>query len=212
METLAHTLLIVHIIAGMTCLFSGILAILTVKGGKYHRYSGKLYFIAMFTVIATALVLSLYRNNLFLLLIASFSFYMAWAGVRSTKNRSLKPSVLDWFFLGTAVITAAVMIYTLNIVLLIFGILFSLNIVQECILFLKARKNDFRRTSKWLVRHIGMMLGSFIATCTAFLVTNVQDFDPAWVPWIAPTVAGTPLITYYTRKTVREKPQRKTPD
>ncbi|GAB5418931.1 MAG: hypothetical protein Crog4KO_00880 [Crocinitomicaceae bacterium] len=203
METFASILLIIHIAAGITCLLTGIAAIIVKKGGTLHRYSGKTYFFAMFTVIVTALILALFRDNLFLLLIASFSFYMTWAGVRSTQNRSLKATILDWIFLFIAAITAFVMIYTLNIVLLIFGTLFSVNIIQELVLFIRARKTDYSKTPKWLVRHIGMMLGSFIATCTAFLVTNVQDFQPGWLPWIAPTIIGTPLIAYYTRKTLK---------
>jgi uncharacterized membrane protein len=204
METLASILLIFHIAAGMTCLLSGISAIITKKGGKYHTLSGKVYFIAMFIVITTALVISLYRNNLFLLLIASFSFYMSWAGVRSIKNKGLKANFLDWFFWGTALITAFVMIYTMNIVLLIFGSLFTLNVIQDFILFLKARNKDYSKTTKWLTRHIGMMLGSFIATCTAFLVTNVQSVEPRWLVWIAPTLIGTPLIAFYIRKTTKK--------
>lgn len=203
MDIFANSILIIHIAAGMTCLLSGILAISTKKGQKAHRYSGKTYFYAMFTVIITAVILALYRDNLFLLLIASFSFYMAWAGVRSTSNRALKASLLDWFFLFIAAITAFTMIYTMNIVLLIFGSLFSVNIIQELVLFIRARKTDYLKTTKWLVRHIGMMLGSFIATCTAFLVTNVQGFEPAWLPWLAPTIIGTPLIAYFTRKTLK---------
>lgn len=204
METLVNILLIIHIAAGMTCLLSGILAIITKKGSKYHTYSGKVYFIAMFVVIITALVVAVYRDNLFLLLIASFSFYMAWAGVRSIKNKTLKANFLDWFFWATAFITAFVMIYTMNIILLIFGGLFSINVIQDFILFLKARNKDYSKTTKWLTRHIGMMLGSFIATCTAFLVTNVQSFEPRWLIWLAPTFIGTPLISFYIRKTLKK--------
>lgn len=204
METVAYALLILHIIAGMTCLLTGILAIVAKKGGKIHALSGNTYFYAMFTVIVTAVVLSVYRGNIFLLLISSFSFYMAWAGVRSIRNKSLKANVLDWIFLGVAVITSASMILTFNIVLMVFGILLCVNIVQEITTFIQARKSEFEKTNKWLIRHIGMMLGSFIATTTAFLVTNVQDFDPQWLPWLAPTIVGTPLIAYYTRRTIKK--------
>ncbi|PWL27093.1 MAG: hypothetical protein DCO96_12190 [Fluviicola sp. XM-24bin1] len=203
METIANILLIVHVASGMTCLGAGIMAIATKKGGKLHAISGKSYFIAMFTVIGTALALAFFRYNLFLLLIASFSFYMTWAGVRSVHNKSLKASVLDWIFLGTAIVTAASMILTFNIVLIVFGSLLTVNIIQETTTFFQARKAQLEKTNKWLIRHIGMMLGSFIATTTAFLVTNVQDFDPAWLPWLAPTIVGSPLIAYYTRKTIK---------
>ena len=188
----------------MTCLFTGILAIAAKKGGKIHALSGNTYFYAMFTVIITALVLSIYRSNIFLLLIASFSFYMAWAGVRSIRNKSLKANLLDWIFLGVAVVTAASMILTFNIILMVLGALFTVNVIQEIRTFIQARKTEFEKTNKWIIRHIGMMLGSFIATNTAFLVTNVQDFNPEWLPWLAPTIVGTPLITYYTRRTIKK--------
>lgn len=203
MEPIARILLLLHIIAGMTCLLSGILAILSKKGRKIHAISGNTYFYAMFTVIITALVLSLYRSNLFLLLIASFSFYMTWAGVRSIRNKSLKANYLDWFFLVVAALTAVTMILTFNLVLIVFGSLLTVNVIQETTTFLKARKAQLEKTNKWLIRHIGMMLGSFIATTTAFLVTNVQDFNPAWLPWLAPTIVGSPLIAYYTRRTLK---------
>ncbi len=204
METIAKILLVLHIAGGMVCLFAGTMAIVTKKGGKLHAISGKSYFIGMFTVIITAVVLSLFRENLFLLLIASFSFYMTWAGVRSIRNKSLKANIMDWIFLGTAIVTAIFMILTFNIILLVLGSILAINVVQELILFIQARKKQLERTNKWLTRHIGMMLGSFIATTTAFLVTNVQDFNPSWLPWLAPTMVGTPLIIYFTRRTAKK--------
>jgi len=204
METIAFILLLIHIAAGMTCLFSGILAVATKKGGKYHRVSGKFYFIAMFTLIITALLLAFYRSNTFLLLIASFSFYMTWAGVRSIRNKSLQPNILDWLFLFSALITAGFMISTFNIVLIVFGSLLSVNVVQETVTFIQSKNDRFVGTNKWLIRHIGMMMGSFIATTTAFLVTNVQNFEPGWLPWLAPTVVGSPLIAYFTRKAIKQ--------
>src|SRR4029434_2865808 len=57
-------------------------AMLTHKGGWRHRRCGKIYFWAMAGVALTAVVLSLYRPNLFLLLLAVFSFYQAFSGYR----------------------------------------------------------------------------------------------------------------------------------
>ena len=199
MATLIPILLFIHVFSGITCFISGLAAIVTTKGGKRHRYSGKIYFYAMFTVIVTAVIISVFRSNLFLLLIASFSFYMTWAGVRSIRNKMLRPGILDWIFFATGVSTAAVMIMTINVILLAFGILFSIGLIQEFILFIRAIKKTIK-PNEWIVRHIGMMLGSYIATTTAFLVTNVKSFDPQWLPWLAPTILGSPIIAYYTRK------------
>jgi hypothetical protein len=45
----------------------------------------------------------------------------------------------------------------------------------------------------WLIKHISMIGGAYIATLTAFLVTNV-NFSPAWVIWLAPTIIGSILL------------------
>ena len=61
--------------------------------------------------------------------------------------------------------------------------------VQDAVKMWKRKwvKND------WLCTHIGRMGGSFIATSTAFLLTNIH-FEPAWIVWLAPTVIGSPII------------------
>jgi len=200
MEKSLQLLLILHIIAGITCFITGIIAIVTKKGSRNHVLFGKVYFTAMFIVIVSAVILSLFRNNLFLLLIASFSFYMAFAGVRSIRNKSLQPKIIDWILLAIGIYTAFVMIWTMNTVLLAFGIFFAINLLQEIILFVRVLKKQTLHPRNWLLRHIGMMLGSYIATVTAFLVTNVQNIEPQWLPWLAPTIIGTPIIAYYTRK------------
>ncbi|XOV67926.1 MAG: DUF2306 domain-containing protein [Fluviicola sp.] len=204
MEALLNVTLIFHVIAGMTSLLAGTMAITSKKGGKLHAIAGKSYFYAMFIVIITAILVAFFRNNTFLLLIASFSFYMTWAGVRSIRNKNLKANALDLIFLGIAIITALSMILTFNIILIVFGSILFINIAQDISTFIQARRSALEKTNKWLIRHIGMMLGSFIATCTAFLVTNVRDFEPAWLPWLAPTLIASPLIAYYTRKTIKK--------
>jgi hypothetical protein len=55
---------------------------------------------------------------------------------------------------------------------------------------------------------MGGMLGSYIATVTAFSVVNFA-FLPTAVRWLGPTVIGTPLIvlwvTYYRLRFRRTK-------
>lgn len=203
METLISILLLMHIVAGISSFGSGILAIVTKKGGRIHRAAGVVYLAGMTVVALTAVGISLYRNNLFLLLIAGFSFYMLWAGVRSIYNKSLRPNIWDWLMFVVGVVTAVVMLLTGHIILLVFGGLFSVGLLQELILFIRVTRGKQLAANQWLLRHIGMILGSYIATTTAFLVTNVQTFEPAWIPWLAPTIIGSPIIAYYSSKVAR---------
>lgn len=208
MEIVKSILVGVHVGTGIMAFISGLLAIITTKGGIWHIRSGKTYFYCMILVAVTGISLSLIIDNIFLLAIGYFSFYMTWAGKRSINNKSLKANALDWIFLTLAFGTAVFMIYTLHMVLLVFGGIFSLLLLQDLKVFIKVLRNGQIGTHNWLVRHIGMMMGAYIATVTAFVVTNVPNVSPAWLPWLLPTAIGTPVIAYWTKKVVTGKFQR----
>lgn len=200
MDKLISLLLIIHVVAGITCFVSGLVSILTKKGGKPHRLSGKVYFNSMVVVVISAAVIAQYRQNTFLLLISIFAFYFTWAGIRSVRIKPFKPAWIDWVFLVLGLVTSVVMIASWKLILVVFGLLFFVNLIQETILFIRAVTKKPIPRIQYMIRHLSMMLGSYIATTTAFLVTNVQSFQPAWIPWLAPTIIGTPLIVYYAKK------------
>src|SRR5712691_10750914 len=88
-----------HILAGFTAFFIAPVPLLTAKGGKTHRRWGKIYFWAMAVMAATAMVLALWRPNMFLAFIAVFSFYFAFRRYRVLSRKRLLgqgPSPLDW--------------------------------------------------------------------------------------------------------------------
>ena len=66
---------------------------------------------------------------------------------------------------------------------------------------------DYKRGDAWpkakdrIVLHLNRMGGASIATLTAVFVVNVQT-SPAVIAWLLPTVVGTPLIIYWTRRTL----------
>jgi ABC-type enterochelin transport system permease subunit len=86
-----------------------------------------------------------------------------------------------------------------GLILPVFGTLSTFQMFSELRLFLKLRKQALPKNT-WLKRHIGMMMGAYIATFTAFVVVNINDFQPAWVPWLLPTFFGVPISIYFTRK------------
>src|SRR5499427_9924577 len=87
MEALVTTIRLIHISAGTIALFLAPLAMLTVKGGRAHRRWGQIYFWSMAVVAATAAVLALWRPQIFLALLAVFSFYLAFTGYRSLSRK-----------------------------------------------------------------------------------------------------------------------------
>ena len=72
--------------------------------------------------------------------------------------------------------------------------------------------NDFRRM-KLIERpnfydrtnlHLNLMLAGTIATTTAFIVT-LDPFAALWMNWVAPTIIGTPIIIYFSRRELAKK-------
>jgi len=208
MEETIQYILYFHAFSGGIALLSGLLAIATKKGSKKHILSGEIYFWAMFSVIVTGLIVGFYRNNIFLQTIAVFSFYLAFTGKRVLRfKKAIVPQKIDWILLILAISVGGFMLYlgitnflrvgfvgAIPMLLVFGGLLFWMGIEDGIGLW----KKKFVK-NEWLFKHIGRMGGSFIATSTAFLLTNIK-FDPAWVVWLAPTFIGTPLITYSIRK------------
>lgn len=198
-----------HIAAGSIALFAGPGAMLTVKGGLWHRRWGRVYVWAMGVVAVTALVLATVRPNLFLALVAVFSFYLAFIGQRTIARRRLpqgrRVTGLDW---GGAVVAGAgavgLLIYVLLPregrrpgvwpVALIFGLLGLLLVGRE----LRSFWRPDAESRAWWYRHMGNMLGAYIATVSAFSVVNFTVLPPI-IRWLWPTAVGVPLIGLWVR-------------
>lgn len=210
MDTLFTILLIAHIASGSLALVTGALAIFTRKGSKPHKQGGRIYYHAMLFVAFTALVMAAWKSNQFLLSIGIFSLYMAYTGNRAVKRRKGEApihQILDDTLLVFAFAGGGWLLYLglptllqghvdMNIVAVIFGA-FTLGMAVEDL----GRRFSDRRFDKKanLLLHIGRMGGAFIATFTAFLVTNVY-LEPVWTLWVAPTAVGSLLMAFATRK------------
>lgn len=194
--------LILHIISGLSALSLGLMAIFSKKGQRVHKLSGFTFFLCMLVVSASGFVMALIKGNMFLLHIALFALYQNVNGYRAIRNKSLKPNVFDYGLWIMAVVNSFFMIYTMNLVLVVFGGISTMLVITELRTFIKLHRNIEIPKLMWLTRHIGMMMGTYIATATAFLVVNIQNFDPYWVPWLLPTAFGVPVMAYFTRKFV----------
>lgn len=204
MEKIYHILLALHIVSGTSSLVFGFLALLFKKGSPAHKRTGKIFFFSMVGVCLSAWLISGMKGNRFLFSIGIFSFYQLFAGYRSIKNKSLKPVGYEWVLLGIGTLNALQMLGSGKIVLIIFGSISAIQMISEYKIFRKASTLGMAKND-WLKRHIGMMMGSYIATFTAFLVVNISDFRPGWLLWILPTLVGVPIIVLFTRKFTNPK-------
>ncbi|MEM7515061.1 MAG: hypothetical protein AAF388_29305, partial [Bacteroidota bacterium] len=103
--------IITHVISGTLGLILGIVALLSIKGGKVHNASGRYFLLLMIVVIITGLIgVFVFGRNTFLLVITVLSGYVAFSGYRTLKDKSNKPKALD---IVVAIISMIVLFYFL---------------------------------------------------------------------------------------------------
>ena len=205
MDAIFQAALIIHILFGGVALFVAPAAMMTRKGGLWHRHWGKIFFWAITAVAVTAVIMSFIRSGLFFLLIALFSFYLALTGYRvlSRKTPQQRPGKADWA--ATAAMLAGslgliaygvyqMLTSSMGVVAIVFGVIGFLLAMADV--------RDFRHhpTDKmaWWYSHMTRMLSAYIAAVTAFSVVNFKFLPP--VPrWLWATVVGTVGIVVWTR-------------
>ena len=200
-----RVVLVIHILFGGVALFVAPGAMLTRKGGPWHRRWGKIYFWSMAVVALSATILSLLRPGLFLLLVAVFSFYLAFTGYRVLYHKTpQQPATgLDWgatvLMLLGGVGLAGYGVHLLRTssfgaVAIVFGGIGLLLAASDARAFL--HPPDDKRA--WWFTHMTRMLAAYIATVTAFSAVNFQ-FLPPLPRWLWPTAVGGAGIVAWTR-------------
>ena len=200
-------LLVAHIFAGCISLIAAVFAVVSSKGKQAHILAGRTYFWGMAVIFLTAIPMSISSSNVFSFLIAIFSFYLAYAGMRFARNRTGTANLFDWVAVGLMVFSGLAMwflalVYFMNnnsqyITLTVFGfIAISLGYMD-----FRSYRNKSAIGKQRIARHLTNMLAGTIAVITAVLVTNLS-IEPVFILWILPTILITPLIFWWNRKTL----------
>ena len=199
-------LLIIHIACGGISLILGLYIMLAAKGNTIHKKVGNLYHYAMLISAVVALPMSYLHSNFFLFIVGVFTSYMLLTGKRYLNIKTIADvKTIDWFWIIVMLLFALAFlgcgVYLLinhnniGIVLIVFGFI-SLN-------FVKQDYNNFTSQSTiknfYLTTHIQRMVGSYIATVTAFVVVN-NSILPGVIAWLLPTVCLVPFTVKWTKK------------
>ncbi len=198
-------LLVAHIFAGCISLIAAVFAVVSSKGKQAHILAGRTYFWGMAVIFLTAIPMSISSSNVFSFLIAIFSFYLAYAGMRFARNRTGTANLFDWVAVGLMVFSGLAMwflalVYFMNnnsqyITLTVFGfIAISLGYMD-----FRSYRNKSAIGKQRIARHLTNMLAGTIAVITAVLVTNLS-IEPVFILWILPTIIIFPLIFWWNRK------------
>lgn len=216
----------IHVVSGMVAFVMAPLALATVKGGRWHRFWGKVYFWMMATVASSGILLAAFgpRTSMFLVLVGVFGFYLAFSAYRVLyRKRPLAgagPTWLDWAgssiaaLGGLALLLAGVLRPTrefqhMGTVAIVFGGICLLSAGEDMHKYLRPSTDK----NFWWYDHLSGMIASYIAALTAFTVVNARNFNLppkyVWIPWLLPTIIGTPVIiawtAYYRRKFAARK-------
>ncbi|MBM88829.1 MAG: hypothetical protein CMQ41_10675 [Gammaproteobacteria bacterium] len=202
--------LVIHILAGTIACLCAALAFSSEKGKKFHVIAGRTYFWCMVGIFLTAIPMSIINSNKFLFLIAIFSFYLAFAGMRFAKNRKGIATSMDWIAVSLMILSglgmwALAIIYFTNdnsqyITLLVFGFI---ALALGCGDYI-SHKNKTAIGKGRIARHLTNMMAGTIAIVTAVLVVNV-NIEPVWVWWLLPTAVITPIIFYWNKELHRSE-------
>jgi hypothetical protein len=160
----------------------------------------------MLTAALISFPMSYLHSDYFLFIVGVFTSYMLLTGRRYLNIKEISDvKTTDWIlmltmlFFGIAFIAFGIYKIINNdsfgTVLLVFGGI-------SC-LFVWRDKRNFEGKSRyknfWLVTHIQRMVGSYIATVTAFLVVNNKVL-PDVLAWLLPTFLLVPLIVIWVKK------------
>ena len=205
-------LLYLHILAGFISLAIAYVLLFIKKGNKRHKKLGMIYVYGMTTIFVTAIPLSLFGEfNPFLFVIAIFSFYLAFSGYRQGRDRNGAREQIDKV-LGVFITATSILFYSMAVSLYLIEDSMWITSVVFGSIALGMGINDFRRMKiderpDFYDRtnlHLNLMLAGTIATTTAFIVT-LNPFSIDWLNWVAPTIVGTPIIIYFSRRELAKK-------
>lgn len=202
METAHSISLVLHVIAGCIALFTGSIILFARKGGPFHRKMGRAFYFAMIAVGISAFILSVIRPSAFLFMVSAFSLYQVLSGYRDIRNKGLRPTVKDLLIFLLGVANAVAMFASGSVILLVFAGISTFLVIGDIRTYSVTMRGGSVPRLMWLSRHIGHMMGGYIATFTAFIVVTINSPELGFLLWLAPTAIGVPLIIYWTRKFV----------
>ncbi len=198
----------IHITSGAIAFVVAPIALIAHKGGVNHRRWGKVFFWSMTAVALSAVIMAPMHENLFLTLVAVFSFYLAFSGYRALYRKDFykthKTAFIDWFFvIINCLFSLTLLIFgiirlpdSFGIISIVFGFIGTSIGFRDIVSFVRPPKDK----SQWFFSHMVGMVASYIAALSAFSAVNLTfDWLPASIQWLWPTIIGVPLLRRWVR-------------
>lgn len=221
LELLGKISLYIHIIAGVSTLVTGPIAIFyNFKDPKKHRIVGKTFFYAML-VVAISAIFGFFKHPdriffQFLLGIALLVLAGIFRGVRAIFL--MKGGAVSSFDFAYTALLGLNGLYMLAMSLwhfkagtviafpILFGVFGLMSLIDTRVNWRVFSNPAVLHRLDWMRLHSSTMLGAFTASTTAFTVQTVH-FLPWYLQWFGPTLLLLPFQIYFARKlmTMRDK-------
>ncbi|MEQ6123028.1 hypothetical protein AAON49_02360 [Pseudotenacibaculum sp. MALMAid0570] len=201
MDTFHNINIVTHVISGTIGLLLGVVAIVSLKGGKLHVKSGRWFLWFLAVVCLTGILgIFVFERNSFLIVITLLSAYQGFSGYRVLQTKS---NQFYWIDLIAALLTITSCFYFLYYFQSI-GMIWSPIIIYSTVGWLSILilydflkylipKTKYKRI--WLKEHIVKMIGAFSALFSAFAGTVFEAYQPH--SQYLPSVIGNILIIYF---------------
>lgn len=212
-----------HVLVGTVALVTFWTAALARKGSPLHKAVGKVYLLAMFGVVVTAVPLALSYALQgqwigaaflgYLVILVSHSCRVAWLAIHWKRDFAR--------FTGTGFRVSAALLGISGVAVSVLGMLYG---VWLLIIFgligplgaLEARKlirNGPQSPKWWLKEHYGAMIGNGVATHIAFLQIGLMRLIPGLgdtvvqhLAWFGPLVVAFAAGYWLDRRYLRPRP------
>lgn len=177
--------IIIHIIFGVIGIIIGVFPFVTKKGGKKHKFYGRLFILIISVVILTAFIgVIFFRDRPLLTIITLLSSYTTYSGFRVLKTKSKGFSKRDFFVMLLVLSLAITYVFKLNYGNIVwhkslvygFSSYIILLTVFDIIRFLFPSLIKYPKF--WIYEHVYKMTASFNALISAGAGTVFEDYVP----------------------------------
>jgi hypothetical protein len=203
--TVSHVAnILVHILAGVTAIVCGTIAIMSAKGKKVHIGAGWIFIYAYAALVLTAVIgIVCFQFRSFLAVATVASSYNVFAGYRVLQLRGDRPKTIDILLSLAALLTPLAFVLAIHRLhqpwspALTWSVLGGLFLLAGYDLLRVALPRVWLQ-SVWLQEHLYKMLSAYIAAAA----TGAATIFPHLAPWSAlvPVMVGEILTVYFLFK------------
>ena len=208
LEALTVDLMVwIHLVAGNLCFVTALLALISSKGGAFHRAAGRVFGLAVLTTASIAVWLAIQENEIALLLVGLLALHMVISGYRvlylkrnvpahtlgPTRPGPLDKGMAQMTVLGSCSIVAWGILAWDQEMLAPLMILLGLGGATMALGDLRRFRQRPKDPHHWITTHATRMIGAATLTAITVAVFHMPDHS-VYVVWLAPLLIGGCLI------------------